>query len=156
LFVAGDGSGLPLWQRFAALAAVALTCLGLAIGFFRTLGLKSVSSPEPVQQSRLWAIGVGNNARAVLLTALTLGFPVSVLLRLTRTGWEIGNRAGAFVYLGVGLVCAIGIVTFWLRGSNSRLRTSAVGVALTILFIGGAISGSAKTAVPSGYKVSAD
>ncbi len=156
LFVAGDGSGLPVWQRFAALAAVALTCLGLAIGFFRTLALKSVSSAEPVQQSRLWAIGVGNNARVVLLTALTLGFPVSVLLRLTRTGWEIGNRAGAFVYLGVGLVCAVGMVAFWLRGSNSKLRTSAVGVTLTILFIGGAISGSAKSAVPTGYKVSAD
>ena len=156
LFVSEDGSGLPKWQQYVALAAVALTCLGLAIGFFRTLALKSVFSPKPAEQSRLWAIGVGNNTRAVLLTALTLAFPVSVLLRLTRAGWEIGNRAGAFIYLGVGLVCAIGIVDFWLGGSKSKLRTSAVGIAMTILFIGGAISGSAKTAVPSGYKVSAD
>ena len=74
LFVSGDGSGLPKWQQYAALAAVALTCLGLAIGFFSTLALKSVFSPKPVQQSRLWAIGVGNNTRAVLLTALTLAF----------------------------------------------------------------------------------
>jgi hypothetical protein len=156
LFVAEDGSGLPAWQRYAALAAVAFTSLGLAIGFFRTLALQNTSSSSPVEHSRLWPIGIGNNARAVLLAALTLGYPISVLLRLTRAGWEIGNRAGAFIYFGVGLVCAVGIAAFWLRGSKSKLRTSAVGVVLTIIFVGGAISGSAKTAVPSGYKVSAD
>jgi hypothetical protein len=156
LFVAEDGSGLPMWQRYVALAAVAFTCIGLATGFFRALALKSVSSSNPTERSPFWFIGVGNNALAVVLTAMTLGYPVSVLLRLTRAGWEIGNRAGAFIYLGVGLVCAVGIVAFWLAGSKSKLRTAAVGVALTTIFIGGAISGSAKMAVPSGYQVSAD
>lgn len=156
LFVAEDGSGLPIWQSLTTLVAAGLTCIGLAIGFFRALALRDPANTISVRRPYLWAVGIGNNARAVLLTVLTIGFPVSVLLRLTRAGWQVGNRAGAFVFLGVGLVGAVGIVYFWLSGSESRPRTLAVASALTILFIGGAISGSAQTAVPTGYKVSAD
>jgi hypothetical protein len=156
VFVADDGSGLPGWQRLVALATVLLTCLGLAFGFFRTLALKTSIPSDQVERSPLWSLGVGNNARAVLLTTLTLGFPVSILLRLTSAGWEIGNRAGGFLFLGVGLVCAVGIVAFWLPGSKSNLRTWAVVSALTIMFVGGVISGAAPMAVPADYKVSAD
>jgi hypothetical protein len=156
LFVASDGLGLPIWQRLVALAAVAFTCLGLAIGFFRTMALKPASASVPVDRSPLWWLGVGNNDRAILLTVLTLGFPVSVLLRLTEAGWEIGNRAGAFVFLGVGLVCAVGIIAFELAGSKSKFRSCSVAAILTILFVGGVISGAGQTAVPTGYKVSAD
>jgi hypothetical protein len=156
LFVAEDGSGLPIWQRLTTLVATGLTCIGLAIGFFRALALRDPANTISVRRPPFWAVGIGNNARSVLLTILTIGFPASVLLRFTRAGWEVGNRAGAFVFLGVSLVGAVGIVYFWLAGSKSRPRSLAVGVALTILFIGGAISGSALTAVPTRYKVSAD
>ena len=87
---------------------------------------------------------------------LTIGFPISVLLRLTRSGWEVGNRLGAFVFIGVALVGAVALVQFWLARSQSRFAAMAVGAALTVIFLGGAISGSAQTAVPTGYKVSAD
>jgi hypothetical protein len=156
VFVASDGTGLPLWQRLVALAAVLFTCLGLAIGFFRALAVRDDSNGKPVERSRLWRLGIGNNAWALVLTGLTLGFPISVLLRLTTAGWEIGNRAGAFIFFGVGFVCAVGVISFWLAGNAGKLRLRAVGLVLTILFIGGAISGSAETAVLGRYKVSAD
>jgi hypothetical protein len=155
-FVSEDGSALPFWQRASAIVAVLLTCVGLAIGFFRTLGLRSERGADAAAAPRLWSLGIGRNVEAVLLTVLTIGFPVSVLLRLTKSGWEIGNRAGALVFLGVGLVGAVGVVTFWLAGSRSRLRYGALSVALTVLFIGGAISGGGDAAVPSSYRVSAD
>jgi hypothetical protein len=50
----------------------------------------------------------------------------------------------------------VGITAFWLAGNAGKLRLRAVSLVLTIIFIGGAISGSAETAVLGRYKVSAD
>jgi hypothetical protein len=156
LFVGEDGSALPIWQRVATVTATLLACIALALGFFRTLGRGQPGETHPIRKPILAVFGFGSNARAALLTVLAIGFPASVLLRLTRAGWEVGNRLGAFVFLGVALVGAIAIVHFWLARSQGRFQAAAVGAILTVLFLGGAISGSAQTAVLTGYKVSAD
>jgi hypothetical protein len=105
LFAGPDGSQQPLWEKLTAMASTLLICLGLALGFFRSLNLAGVRIERKGPRIKIaW-----NNSGLVLLTLLTLGFPLSVLLRLTQSGWEIGNRLGPFVSLGVCVVVAIAI-----------------------------------------------
>jgi hypothetical protein len=149
-FTGSDGSGAPLWFRVTALAAVGLVCVGLATGFFRSLvlaGARLVPALFPLR----W-----RNSRLVFLTILTLAFPLSMALRLTGGGWELGNRLGPFIYLGIGPVVAVALAGFWQRSSTGRARAAVVGVALTIVMVGGVFSGWTLGDVPRRYRVAAD
>lgn len=157
LFVAKDGSRTPLLLRLTAMAAVALVALGLATGFLRSLAM-SVRDARRGRWRDIFALAAGRwrHSWVVLLTLLALAFPLSIALRLTSAGWEIGNRMGPFVFLGVALVAATAVVFFW-QGSPPRRATSAlVGLALSCVFLGGLVAGSGVNAVRSPYKVSAD
>ena len=93
----------------------------------------------------------------VLLTLLTLLYPVSIIFRFTRSGWEIGNRIGPFAFLGVGVVIAIGVTTFLPQGTRSVWRASGIAVAATVMLLGGIISSEGpRILVPAQYQVSAD
>ncbi len=156
-FVAEDGTTAPLWLREITILSVLLICLGLATSFFRALAVAGVPVlwarfPERLREFFRW-----DNNRLVVLTLVTFAYPLSIILRMTRAGWEVGNRIGPFAFLGVGIVVAIGLVTFWQGWSQSRLRASTIGAALAICVIAGVFSGSGNYILGSpGYQVAAD
>lgn len=156
-FVAEDGTTAPIWLREITILSVLLICLGLATSFFRALAVAGVPVlwarfPKRLPEFLRW-----DNNRLVVLTLVTFGYPLSIILRMTRAGWEIGNRIGPFAFLGVGIVIAIGLVTFWQGWSQSRLRASIIGVALAVCVIAGVFSGSGNYVLGSpGFQVAAD
>lgn len=156
-FVAEDGSAAPVWQRDITIISVVLLCTALATSFFRALAVAGM----PVLWQRFPAkwreFFTWDNSRLVVLTLLTFCYPLSILLRMTRAGWEVGNRIGPYAFLGVGIVVAIGIVTFWQGPSRSSLRAGLIGAALAICVIAGVFSGSGNS-VPGSpvYRVAAD
>jgi hypothetical protein len=153
-FVSEDGFKQPLWRQLAALLGLAFLCLGLATGFFRTLALAGVELGKGGRWLRPGI--VWTNSRLFALALLTLAFPLTVVLRLTRSGWEIGNRLGTFVALGTAIMVAVAIVGFWQGRSSSRLRAGSVGLALGTMLLSGMILGWGPNAIVSHYRVSAD
>jgi hypothetical protein len=157
LFVAKDGSRTPLILRLTAVAGVALLALALVTGFLRSLAM-SVRETRRGRWRDMVAVATCNwrHSWAVLLALVALGFPLAIALRLTSSGWEIGNRMGPFVFLGAAFVAANAVVFFWQGRRPSRGVTVMVGLALCCIFLGGYIAGSGVNAVRSPYKVSAD
>ena len=157
MFTSDDGTVAPFWQRFTTIASVALTCLGLAFGFFRSLSWAGVPFARGRAAQTWSSVLAWTNSRLVFLTLLTLLYPVSIVFRFTRSGWEIGNRIGPFAFLGVGIVLAIGVTTFLQVGTRSVWRAAAVSFAATVMLIGGIISSEGpRVLVPARYQVSAD
>jgi hypothetical protein len=157
LFTADDGTVAPAWERFTMLGSVVLVCAGLALGFFRSLsraGLPFAQGATPVT----WrSFSSWSNSGLLLLTLLTIAYPVGILFRMTRSGWEIGNRMGPYAFLGVGVVLAIVVTTLIQGERRNRLRATAIGAAATVILIGGIISSEGpRILVPASYKVSAD
>lgn len=151
--------GVPdvaLYMRLTTLLALLLVALGLATGFFRSLAMAAPSGARsgwrPIQDilKRRW-----RDSRIILLTLLAFGFPVSVAFRLTSAGWQIGNRMGTFVFIGVGLVVAVSVVHFWEGRTPRGLRRVAPAVALTVIVLGGVMS-SSLTPIHGRYRVAAD
>ena len=156
LFVSEDGALAPLWQRSVAIAAVGLSCLGLLAGFLRALALAGVR-PAWRTLAKPRALLGWSNSRLVLLTGLTLAFPLSMIFRLTRSGWEIGNRVGPFSFLGVGLVVAVGVAAYWQGRSAGLVRIGVLAAAGLCLVVGGIISAQGpRVLVPAHHRVSAD
>lgn len=151
--------GVPdkaLYMRLTTLLALLLVALGLATGFFRSLAMAAPggarSGWRPIQDilKRRW-----HESRIILLTLLAFGFPVSVAFRLTSAGWEIGNRMGTFVFIGVGLVVAVSVVHFWEGRAPRGLRRVAPAVALSVIVLGGLMSSSLNP-IHGRYRVAAD
>jgi hypothetical protein len=146
----------PLGMRLTTLLAILLLALGLATGFFRSLAMAAPSGARagwrPVQDilERRW-----RDSRIVLLTLLAFGFPVSVAFRLTMGGWEIGNRMGTYVFIGVGLVVAVSIVHFWQCQAPRGWRRIAPALALAVIVLGGVTSASLDP-IHGRYRVAAD
>ncbi|WP_342722762.1 hypothetical protein AAFG07_26440 [Bradyrhizobium sp. B097] len=146
----------PLGMRMTTLVAILLLALGLATGFFRSLALtapiKLHSGWRPIHDvlGRRW-----RDSRVVLLTLLACGFPVSVAFRLTVNGWQIGNRMGTFVFIGVGLVVAVGIIHFWQGRAPRGWRRVAPSAALAVIVMGG-VTAAALEPIRGPYKVAAD
>lgn len=146
----------PLGMRLITLLGVLLLALGLATGFFRSL---AVAAPSGVRAGwravqavleRRW-----RDSRMVILTLLALGFPVSVAFRLTIGGWEIGNRMGTFVFMGVGLVVAVSIVRFWQGPAPTGWRRIAPALALAVIVMGGVTAASIDP-IRGPYRAAAD
>ena len=156
LFTSEDGSVAPLWQRLAAVGAVALVALGLLTGFLRALAWAGLAVEGrtllSLRRLRGWS-----NSRLLLLTGLTLVFPLSVLFRLTRSGWEIGNRIGPFSFFGVGLVAAVAVGAYWQGRSRRHAPVGLLGAVGAVILVGGIISAQGpRILVPAHFKVSAD
>ncbi|NKL60428.1 hypothetical protein [Rhizobium leguminosarum] len=156
LFVSDTGVLAPAWQRNLTMAGVALICLGLLTGFLRSLVFngrhRNASILWPPTRWRLW-----RSSLLVVLVLVTLAYPVSIIFRLTRSGWEIGNRIGSLSFLGVAIVVAVAVAAFWQGTSRGWLRATALAAAATTVLIAGVISSEGpRILVPAGYEVSAD
>ncbi|MBA9034165.1 hypothetical protein [Rhizobium leguminosarum] len=156
LFVSDTGALAPAWQRYLTMAGVALICLGLLTGFLRSLVFNgqhpNASILWPPTRWRLW-----RSSLLEILVLVTLAYPVSIIFRLTRSGWEIGNRIGSLSFLGVAIVVAVAVAAFWHGTSRGWLRASSLAAAATTVLIAGVISSEGpRILVPAGYEVSAD
>ncbi|MBY5313789.1 hypothetical protein GR210_06940 [Rhizobium leguminosarum] len=156
LFVSDTGALAPAWQRYLTMAGVALICLGLLTGFLRSLVFngqhRNASILWPPTRWRLW-----RSSLLVVLVLVTLAYPVSIIFRLTRSGWEIGNRVGSLSFLGVAIVVAVAVAAFWHGTSRGWLRATALAAAATTVLVAGVISSEGpRILVPAGYEVSAD
>lgn len=146
--VSTDGEKKPLWENLVGMASVLLVCAGLATGFFRSLNLAG---------GRLILSGLSlklrwNNSGLVLLTLLTLGFPLTVVLRLAPgAGWEVGFRLVSYVYIGVCVVVAIAVA-----GLMRDTRPAIVAGLLTVMVLGGIITGVGPNFINYPYKAAAD
>jgi hypothetical protein len=123
LFQSSSGQIAPLWERATGVAAAVLTLLGMPWGLLV-----------------IWRRH-RENALALMLTGISLGYVLSLALRLTSSGWETGNRLSEFVFLGVGFVLAIGITEHWLSETKSWRPVFPLVIFISIIFLGGVIAG---------------
>ncbi len=155
LFVLPSGVQTPIPLRTASILSLLLVAAGLSTGFMRSLAMAARQPggwPALLQCLRLrWT-----NRWMVLLALVSTGLPVSVGFRLTSAGWEIGNRMGPFVFIGVGFVVAAGIVHLWQPNQARWWPAFGVGAALTANFVGGIVTGWGVGALRTLYAVSAD
>jgi hypothetical protein len=156
LFVSENGLEQPMGYRIIGLAWTMLIALALASGFFRSLAMAAPAAARAGWQS-VWQVFrlQWRDSRIVLLTLAAFGFPLTVALRLTSAGWEIGNRAGSFVFVAIGFVVAVSIVHFW-QSRDVVWRLAASSVALVIVVLGGITIGSGNQALRGPYKPGAD
>lgn len=151
LFVSESGTQLPLFMRAAGIGSAIVICAALAGGFFRSLQIAGLDLLSGWRRLFYW-----DKSFLVLLTLLTLLFPVALLLRLSPSSWEIGNRLGANLFLGVAIVAAVVIEVQWIGARPSLQRMAAVSALLTTIFLGGIVAGGATSALPGRYKAGTD
>jgi hypothetical protein len=150
-FVGANGEVQPVAYRIIGMLSLLLIAIGLATGFFRSLCLTATTSASGWGRL-LWIVRRRwNDSRAVLLTLGAFGFPLSVALRLTESGWEIGNRLNTFVFISVGLVIAVGVIHFW----QSRVPYAIINLALGTILLSGVIL-SSNTYIRGQYRVGGD
>ncbi|HET7636226.1 MAG TPA: hypothetical protein VFK93_00950, partial [Candidatus Limnocylindria bacterium] len=160
LFQSATGQVAPLWERLTGISATLILAAWWPVGLLATWLWQRASS------------------LALLLAVVALGFPVSMVMRLTPTGSEAAGRSAAIVYLGLAFVVAAGIVHFdrlltmasrlravpgglrraleALRGPVAPWRTVAAA-GFVVLAVGGIILGtSPETRLPGTYLVGAD
>ena len=78
---------------------------------------------------------------AVGFCLIALGYFGVLVLRLEPDAWEIGNRLGEFLFIGLGFVVAYGIVDRLLARTSRAVVRAAVSIAACVVVIGGAITG---------------
>jgi hypothetical protein len=114
----------PLPAKLIALASVGLLAVGLVFGLREIWRRRGWREPLPL-----------------LFVISALAFFGALSLRFAPAAWETGNRAGEFLFIGLAFVGAVAALA-WLRPPNRlRQRRAALAAALTIVLIGGAISG---------------
>ncbi|MEZ4863309.1 MAG: hypothetical protein R3C14_18475 [Caldilineaceae bacterium] len=123
LFVSNTGVVAPLWERVVGLGSVVLCLLGLPWG--------------------LWQIWRKDryNPLALLLVLAALGYFVMLGFRLTPAGWETGNRASGYMFVGLSFVLAQGLIGFWMPQRARWWGSILIACYVCILFIGGVLSG---------------
>ena len=138
LFSSTTGDVRPAWEQITSLASVGLAMLILPFGIL-----------EVWRRRR-------DRMVALLLLLTGLAYPLSLGLRFTAKGWEIGNRSSEFLFVGVAYLCGIGLLSTWhkAQGTRWRLIFTAFGV---MMLLGGLIAGWPYWArLPGSYLVSAD
>lgn len=155
-FQAATGVSLPKWQILFTLGSLIFIAIGLARGFLRALraaGCRISLNPKSFELG----VFTFHNPWLALLTLVTLLWPVSIILRLTAAGWEIGNRIGPFAYFGIGLVVAIAFTSAPAKKLRGVERALGVGFAVVTIVIGGIISSAGGDLLPRmNYRPAAD
>ncbi|NTW29256.1 MAG: glycosyltransferase [Coriobacteriia bacterium] len=123
LFESSSGQTSSLTERITGLTAVALIVASMPLGF---LYLRR---------------HIRRDVLPALLIAASVVYPAALLLRFTATGWQVGSRALAFVYVGLALVVGAGVASI---RTQKRYRVPAPLLAILLLLVmaGGVIAGS--------------
>jgi GT2 family glycosyltransferase len=121
-FTSGGHVG-PLGERLAALAAVGILLAALPVGLWAA-----------------WRVQ-RRSALGALLVTLALLYPPSLALRIGPGGPEASSRLSDFLFIGLGLVLALGVTGYW-REIAARVRSAAlIATVALIVFAGGVILG---------------
>ncbi|HET8912946.1 MAG TPA: hypothetical protein VFN23_15845, partial [Ktedonobacteraceae bacterium] len=130
----------PVWERLISLFTVGAIMLALPFSWF-CLWKRYRRNPL------MWVFGL-----------MTLLYPASLLLRLTDTGSEASDRSSAFLFLGISSLLAIYIAQFWPVRRLNWIKTSLIGVTISLIFMGSIILGAGipPSFLPGPYQVSAD
>ena len=139
LFSSAAGGIRPLWERLTSIGAVLLTIAVFPYG----------------------ALVVWRKYRqhmiALSLTIAAASYFVTLGLRFTESGWEIANRSADYLFLGVGLVTALGMLSLFRRHQAALWRNLLLAFVATVIFVGGFQAGWPTWArVPGPYMVGAD
>jgi len=123
LFSSASGSTAPWLERVVGVGSV-LIIIAVAAGGFRYLWTRR----ESIAVSRFFAIGA-------------LAYPAALSLRFARSGWEIGARAMAFIYIPLALIVAAGLYLYVERRDRRSVpRMAVAALALSLIFAGGIIA----------------
>ena len=156
-FASTVGPPTPFALKLGGIVGTALVAIGLATGYFRAIqrGIGSALSLNPIiLVKRLSSKRVISSALVVLAGSALL-FPVTVALRLTPYGWEIGNRLGPFVFVGVAIVLGVAVRYFWQINPSAFVTVGLASAVVTIIF-SGMVAGWGVDALRGPYQVSAD
>jgi hypothetical protein len=78
----------------------------------------------------------------LFLALSAVAYVVTLPLRFIPAAWETASRAGEFLFIGVGLITALGLIWLFERGGGERPRRRVLGVvAIVIIFASGVIAG---------------
>ena len=102
LFRSATGQSAPIWEQGLGYASVAIALLLVPLGL-------------PVVWRRY-----RDRSAALTLAIVAILYPVSLVARLTPRGAELSARSAEFVFLGVGFVGAVGLVTLMERFTDWR------------------------------------
>ena len=159
LFVSATGQVAPVWERLVGLGTAVLLTFGIPIGL-----------APLIRRHR-------DSSLALLLGAIAVVYPLSLVARLTPTGSEAAGRSLGFVFLGLSFVVALGVVATaetvagrvrgmrdpvrgTIRGSPARSQQAWKGAfagLVVVAILGGAVIGAAPaTRFPGPYLVGAD
>ncbi len=139
LFRSHSGELAPLWERLVGFGAVALIVLGLPFG---------------LRQIWKWYRA---NALALAMAMVALMYPITLVLRLTKFGWELSSRTSEFVFIAVAIVLALGLAKLRLPKVPFWAQRAILVTYVVVIFLGGVIAGWAQWArMPGPYLVSAD
>jgi hypothetical protein len=139
LFVSRGGDVAPLWERITGSASAAVVLLLLPLG--------------------LVIAWTRHRHRAVVMTLalVACAYPVTLVARLTRVGAEVATRTPEFLFLGIGLVIALGLARITYDGRRGAIQVTVAAVMIAVLAVGGVLVGVAPWArLPGPYLVSAD
>lgn len=122
-FQSTSGYVAPFWERGIGIGSVLLCLLGALVG------LRVVW-----QHYRRHAV--------VLMSAVAaLGYFGTVVLRLSPTAWEIGNRASEFLFVGLALILSFAAAELWPSHQLGLWRQALLAGCVAVIFMGGVIAG---------------
>ena len=118
------GVSTPVAERVVSLGAVVILLIALPFGL-RAVWRRHKRDPV-----------------ALLLGVGAIGYFAVLGLRLSPTAWEIANRTDEYAFIGLGFAAAYA-VAIWMKRPQRwpRLSRAVVGVATSLVVIGGAIAG---------------
>ena len=155
LFQATDGETQPIAIRVFGILSYLIVAACLSYSF---LAMLFVTRADPttgrVSPTRRF-LGYRNGFN-VVLAGLAAMFPITVLLRLSEKSWEMGQRLGPFVFLGVAVAVAIALMMPRWYERHPRRHAVFGAAMLTCLLLGGISTGGEGVFVPSDYRAAAD
>jgi hypothetical protein len=116
-------AGTPIGARAIALLAIAV------LGVISLIGLRQVWRRER------------RKPLVIIFCVFTAAFFAALMLRFAPAAWETGNRAGGYFFIGLSFVAIYGTAQLLRRGPRLMRRRLLLTGALSVVLVGGAISG---------------
>jgi hypothetical protein len=138
LFAGSDaGVGVPIVEQATAVVSVLLLAAGVALGLRALLADRR---REPL---------------TLIFAGSSLALFAVFVLRFAPGAWETANRASEFLFVGVGFVVAVGLVSR--AHLDERRHTAVVAGCAAVVFAGGVIAGWSPTErLARPYRVAVD
>ncbi len=128
------GQVAPLWERLAGFSSVIFILLLLPYGLFF-----------------MWRM-YRKNALAMMFAVISVGYPITLMLRFTTSGQETANRASEFLFVGLSFILAVAVTRFMEEFRWPKVSGLLITVVVTVIFLGGTIVGSSFYArLPGSY-----